>query len=80
MTVPDAIYKQTGDYHEFYKKADVSDIRQPPNCLEVYLRPDHVSFYTQNKDGYALDLNLNDARILRDVLTEYIARQDRKPA
>ena len=77
MTVPDAIYEQTGSYHEFYRQGAE---RGRGGWLELYLRPDHISLYTVAPRGHTVDLNLNDARILRDILTEHIARQDRKPA
>ena len=77
MTVPDAIYEQSGDYHEFFYAGKE---RGALHCwLEVYLRPDSVGLFTSDRLR-PVDLNLNDARILRDILTEHIARQDRKPA
>ena len=78
MTVPDAIYEQTGSYHEFCMPDQDGAPRY--NWLELYLREDHISLYTVVGESLSLDLNLNDARILRDILTEHIARQDRKPA
>ena len=80
MTVPDAEYSQTGTYHEFY--------HAPPGrilggtWLEVGCYPDSVSVQSSAPGNYGpeISLNLNDARILRDILTEHIARQDRKPA
>jgi hypothetical protein len=44
---------------------------------DVYKRQ---ALYTSDADGNLLRLNMHDARILRDILTEHIARQDRKPA
>ena len=77
MTVPDAEYSQTGNYHEFYrgKRGYV-----PSRWLEVLLDDDRVSLGTNDSADGSFDLNMNDARILRDILTEHIARQDRKPA
>lgn len=77
MTVPDSKYDQTGRYHEFYTPERDDSL---PNCLEVYLHDEWVSVYTHDKMGNTVDLNLSDARILRDILTEHIARQERKPA
>ena len=77
MTVPDAEYSQTGTYHEFFQPAEGS---VPPMWLEVHLTDYGAALYTSDNDGNLLRLNMNDARILRDILTEHIARQDRKPA
>ena len=77
MTVPDAEYSQTGTYHEFFQHAEGS---VPPMWLEVHLTGYGAAFYTPGREGNLLRLNLSDARILRDILTEHIARQDRKPA
>ena len=77
MTIPDADYSQTGTYHEFFQPAEGS---VPPMWLEVRLTDYGVGLYTSDADGNLLRLNMNDARILRDILTEHIARQDRKPA
>ena len=76
MTVPDAEYSQTGTYHEFFQPADGS---VPPMWLEVHLTNYGAGLYTPDTGG-RLRLNLSDVRILRDILTEHIARQDRKPA
>ena len=77
MQVPDATYEQTGPYHEFFHPAEGA---VPPMWLEVHCQPYGVAFYTSDQDGNLLRLNMSDARILRDILTEHIARQDRKPA
>lgn len=79
MTVPDTTYQQIGNYHEFYRPAEAGD-REPSMWLEVHCQPYGLALYTSDQDGNLLRLNLNDARILRDVLTEHIARQDRRPA
>lgn len=73
MTVPDAVYTQRGTYHEFY---DEGERGVPASWLEIGLASTEVSLYTFG----TLHLNLSDARILRDILTEHIARQERKPA
>jgi len=77
MTVPDAEYSQAGIYHGFFQPAGGSI---PPMWLEVYLTGYCVAFDTSSADRNLFRLNMHDARILRDILTEHIARQDRKPA
>lgn len=70
MNVPDAIYGQGGGDHVFLH-SDPNSIRS--SWLRLSLLPDHV------KIGASLDLrlNLSDTKILRDILTEHIARQER---
>ena len=78
MTITYAqIPAQLGTTHEFRSEATAY---HPDQCFEVDILhpmiPD-VSFDTAHTDDTLVILDLPNLKILRDILTEHIARQER---